>query len=156
MAPLFAEFLRICWNDLRYVYSKAAVCRRREFNGYGTCHSRVKTEDDEFLMAIKIRSTTPFGGEVKPLVPCHKILCHVKTPTGMKRGTSYAKFTAIFAMSLLITAREIWWMKSGMISTQMETHNTSVIVAVYGTPCAILPRNSYSKDRVRFHHVIIM
>jgi hypothetical protein len=31
-------------------------------------------EDDEFVMAIKIRSTTSFGGEVKSSVPCRKIL----------------------------------------------------------------------------------
>jgi hypothetical protein len=30
-------------------------------------------EIDEFLRAIKIRSLTSFGGEVKPLVPCCKI-----------------------------------------------------------------------------------
>jgi hypothetical protein len=32
---------------------------------------------DGFLMAIKIRSTTSFGGDVKPSVLC-KILLHVK------------------------------------------------------------------------------
>jgi hypothetical protein len=31
-----------------------------------------------FLRAIKIRSTPSFGWEVKPDVPCHKILQHVK------------------------------------------------------------------------------
>jgi hypothetical protein len=35
---------------------------------------------DGFLRAIKIRSTTSFGWEVKPEVPCHKILQHVKDP----------------------------------------------------------------------------
>jgi hypothetical protein len=34
--------------------------------------------DDGFLGAIKIRSTTSFGGEVKPSTPFHKILRHVK------------------------------------------------------------------------------
>jgi hypothetical protein len=37
-------------------------------------------EGYEFLSAIKIRSTPSFGGEVKPLVPRHKILLHVKDP----------------------------------------------------------------------------
>jgi hypothetical protein len=37
-------------------------------------------EDDGFLIVIKIRSTTSFGGEVKPSVPCRKILRHVKEP----------------------------------------------------------------------------
>jgi hypothetical protein len=35
-------------------------------------------EDDGFLRAIKIRSMTFFGGEVKSLAPCHKILQHAK------------------------------------------------------------------------------
>jgi hypothetical protein len=35
-------------------------------------------EDFGFLRAIKIRRATSFGGEVKPSVPCHKILRHVK------------------------------------------------------------------------------
>jgi hypothetical protein len=29
-------------------------------------------ENDGFLRVIKIRSTTSFGGEVKPLVPCRR------------------------------------------------------------------------------------
>jgi hypothetical protein len=33
---------------------------------------------DEFLRAIKIRSTSSFGGEVKPEASCHKILQHIK------------------------------------------------------------------------------
>jgi hypothetical protein len=33
---------------------------------------------DGILKAIKIRSTTSFGGEVKPLDPCRKILRHEK------------------------------------------------------------------------------
>jgi hypothetical protein len=35
---------------------------------------------DGFLRAIKIRSTLSFVREVKPEVPCHKILRHVKDP----------------------------------------------------------------------------
>jgi hypothetical protein len=41
-------------------------------------------DDDGFLRAIKIRSTTYFGGEVKPAVPCHKILQHVKKPYSIR------------------------------------------------------------------------
>jgi hypothetical protein len=37
-------------------------------------------ESDGFLRAIKIRSTTSFGGKVKQSVPCHTILRHVKDP----------------------------------------------------------------------------
>jgi hypothetical protein len=35
---------------------------------------------DGFLRAIKIRSAPSFGWEVKPEVPCRKILRHVKDP----------------------------------------------------------------------------
>jgi hypothetical protein len=35
-------------------------------------------QGDGFLRAIKIRSTPSFGWEVKPEVPCRKILRHVK------------------------------------------------------------------------------
>jgi hypothetical protein len=35
---------------------------------------------DEVLRAIKIRSTPSFGWEVKPEVPCRKILRHIKDP----------------------------------------------------------------------------
>jgi hypothetical protein len=35
-------------------------------------------EDDEFLLAMEIRSTTSFGVEVKQPVPNCKILRHVK------------------------------------------------------------------------------
>jgi hypothetical protein len=33
---------------------------------------------DGFLRAIKIRSTSFFGAEIKPEAPCGKILWHVK------------------------------------------------------------------------------
>jgi hypothetical protein len=35
---------------------------------------------DEFSMAINIRNTPSFGWEVKPEVPCRKILRHVENP----------------------------------------------------------------------------
>jgi hypothetical protein len=35
-------------------------------------------EDDGFLTAINIRSTTFFGGAVKLLAPCHEILQNIK------------------------------------------------------------------------------
>jgi hypothetical protein len=40
--------------------------------------------DDGFLRAIKIHSITSFGREVKPLVPCRKILWHIKGPYSTK------------------------------------------------------------------------
>jgi hypothetical protein len=36
-------------------------------------------EDDGLLRAIKILSTTPFGGEVKPSVSCHKFTACYRT-----------------------------------------------------------------------------
>jgi hypothetical protein len=36
--------------------------------------------DDGFLRVIKFRSTPFFGWDVKPKVPCRKILRHVKDP----------------------------------------------------------------------------
>jgi len=44
------------------------------------------TEDDEFLRELKVRSTTSFGGEVKPSVPSRKIL-HVKEIYEYERDT---------------------------------------------------------------------
>jgi hypothetical protein len=37
------------------------------------------SQGDGFLRAIKIRSTPSFGWEVKPEVPCRKILRHVRS-----------------------------------------------------------------------------
>jgi hypothetical protein len=37
------------------------------------------------LWVIKISSTTSFGGEVKPLAQCRKILQHVKYPCGVRQ-----------------------------------------------------------------------
>jgi hypothetical protein len=45
-------------------------------------------EDDGFLRAIKISSTTSFGWEVKPEVPCRKILRVVKEHNAYERDTS--------------------------------------------------------------------
>jgi hypothetical protein len=62
-------------------------------------------EDDGFLMAIKIHSTISFGGEVKPSVPCHKILRHVKDPYSMKTDTCRLNswtFLAKFLPALLL------------------------------------------------------
>jgi hypothetical protein len=55
--------------------------------GYGFEHG----QGDGFLRTIKIRRT-PFGREVKPEVPCRKILRHVNnsgSPTGMNRLNSH-------------------------------------------------------------------
>jgi len=36
--------------------------------------------------------------------------------------------------------RELLMVESGAIKTQMGNHNTPIVVAMYGTPCAILLR----------------
>jgi hypothetical protein len=43
-------------------------------------HGFKPSQRDGFLRAIKIGSTHSFGWEIKPDVPCHKILWHVKDP----------------------------------------------------------------------------
>jgi hypothetical protein len=48
-----------------------------------------------FLRAIKIRSMTSFGGEVKPSAPCRKILKHVKDPLRYEKIYLLAKFMDI-------------------------------------------------------------
>jgi hypothetical protein len=39
----------------------------------------IPTEVDEFLRVIKILSTTSFGGEVKPSVPCRRFTACKRT-----------------------------------------------------------------------------
>jgi hypothetical protein len=51
----------------------------------------IPAEDDGFLTAIKIRSTTSFGGKVKPSAPCRKILRLAE----YERIASLAKFAVI-------------------------------------------------------------
>jgi hypothetical protein len=41
-------------------------------------HRFEPSKGDGYLRAIKVRNTPSFGWEVKPKVPCHKILQHVK------------------------------------------------------------------------------
>jgi hypothetical protein len=85
-------------------------------------------------------STTSFIGEEKSSAPCRKILWHVKEPRRVKIYTSSAKFTAILAVSpdslLGVSAgicQKALVRKSGMIRTQLGTHNRPEMVAVHGT-----------------------
>jgi hypothetical protein len=58
-------------------------------------------EDDEVLRAIQIRSTTFFGGEIKPTIPCRKILQHIKYLDSMKEilvGKIHGYFSLSFFM----------------------------------------------------------
>jgi hypothetical protein len=45
-------------------------------------------DDDGFLRAIKVRSTTSFGGKVKLEVPCRWILRHITENYVYERDTS--------------------------------------------------------------------
>jgi hypothetical protein len=75
-------------------------------------------EDDGFLRAIQIHSTTSFEGKVKPSAPC-KILRHGKDPLTCDRDTDRQNSEAIsssvsprFAARCLCcnNSRELWWM----------------------------------------------
>jgi hypothetical protein len=77
-------------------------------------------EENGFLKAIKILSTPSFGGEVKPLAACRKILQHVKNLSKNERDTSQNKvgdFLSQVPPNLLLDehdvriARELWWTK---------------------------------------------
>jgi hypothetical protein len=76
----------------------------------------------------------------------------LKKPTIMKRDTSWAKFTAIsrqVAPALLVGisagyCRRVLVGLSGMIIPQMGMYIISEMAVVYGTPCAIPPRNCNS------------
>jgi hypothetical protein len=91
------------------------------------------TKDDRFLRAIKICSTTSFGGEVKPLVPYHKILHCVKDPFSMKEilvGKIHGHFLPNF---LSFPTRCLCWLLSisrswvpSMVYARLGTWVTSV------------------------------
>jgi hypothetical protein len=102
------------------------VCLRRSrcCNGYRACHwsqgsGSNPAEGDGFLRAIKIRSQTSFGREVKPSAPCRRILRHVKYPLRYDSDTDWQNSGAIsrqisprFVSTCLCCnhSRELWWM----------------------------------------------
>jgi hypothetical protein len=75
---------------------------------------------DGFVRAIKMCSKTSFGREVKPLVPCRKIINMLKNRTSMKGILQMQNLAAISCqfillchqMSLLAIARELFFDKS--------------------------------------------
>jgi hypothetical protein len=76
--------------------------------------------DDEFLRTIKIRSTTSFGGKVKPSAPCRKILRHVKDPSGVRQryfaGKINGHFSPCFSpRRLLVFVRKLLWMNQELL-----------------------------------------
>jgi hypothetical protein len=89
---------------------------------------------------------TSFRVEVKPTVQRCKILQHVKDPYIVKEilvGKIHRYFLSSSPVSPLVISAGYYhrglMSETGMIRTQVGTHNRSVMVAVYGTPCAIPP-----------------
>jgi hypothetical protein len=64
-------------------------------------------KDDGFLRTIKIHSMASFRGAGKPLVPCCKILRHVKEPYRYEKIYFIGKIHSHFSTSF--TARCFWW-----------------------------------------------
>jgi hypothetical protein len=122
--------------------------RSRRSNGYHACHW---TQDRGFkpgqgrctVKAINIRSMTFFEGEIKPSAPCRKILRHVKDPASMiqilRRQNSATIFSPNFScFATNVCARNCERAvvdESGILRTQMGTHNRSEMVALKGSPC---------------------
>jgi hypothetical protein len=92
-----------------------------------------------------------------PVVLCRKILWHVKSPAEYESDTSSAKFKGFFAKFLPASLQGVCFGickttlvdERGMIRTQMGKHCRSIIVAVYGTPCAIPPRKQQNNGTPR-------
>jgi hypothetical protein len=132
------------FTSCRYVHTRLLLDPR--FAGSNSA------EDNGFLRAIKIRSATSFGGEVKLTVSFHKIYGMLKNPTSMKeillRKNSAAIYRQVSPTSLLgFSAGNCLRAlvdESGMIRTLIGKQNRSVMVVAYGTPCTIPHRNSNS------------
>jgi hypothetical protein len=91
----YRNVLRAVWSRNKQTERKLSyVNRPRRSSGCRACEwtqgSQAQTRPRMmgFLTAIKIRNTTSFGGEEKPLVPCLKMLRHVKYPYSKKRDAS--------------------------------------------------------------------
>jgi hypothetical protein len=80
----------------------------------------------------------------------------LKNLTSTKKHTSQVKFIAIsrqFSPASLLgvsagNCLRVLVDESGMIRTQMETHNRSLMLAVHGTPRVIPRRNSKSTNTI--------
>jgi hypothetical protein len=71
-------------------------------------------QGEGFLRAIKIRMTSSFGWEVKPEIPCRKILLHVKS-LSKSHGDGETKFP--FPSSVLLLAPEMSLLTGPLDST---------------------------------------
>jgi hypothetical protein len=98
-------------------------------------------KDKGFLRVIKIH-TTPFGEEVKPVVPNCKILRHAEDPYSMKEipvgkihGHFLPNFSCFATRCLSGYCQRALMGESGMITAQMGKHNRSIMVSVWDTLC---------------------
>jgi hypothetical protein len=88
-------------------------------------------EDNGFLRVIKIRGMTSLGGEVNPLVPCRKILWHVKDPYNVKERFCRQNSCIFLAVSAALLLGVSCYChravedESGMIRTQTGKHISS-------------------------------
>jgi hypothetical protein len=86
-------------------------------------------------MAIKIRSTPSFGGEVMPEAPCPKILRRVKITCKYEQIFRNAEFASPFARSSCLLpddsavriVRHLWWTNQEFLSCRY--HSTMVLHA---------------------------
>jgi hypothetical protein len=116
--------------------------------GLKVCGSN-PTESDEILRAIIIRSTTSFGGEVKPSGPCRMFLRHPKSPLRYGRYTDSQNSPTIsrpvpscFATRCLLQPEQRNLVdESGMIRTRMESTKIRKWLQLYGALCTIPSRN---------------
>jgi hypothetical protein len=86
--------------------------RPRSFSGYRVCHlTRVETRlRTGFLRAIQIRSTTSFGGEVKPAISCRLILRNVKVPYSMKEVMEGKIYGHLLPSLSCFATRRLYWL----------------------------------------------
>jgi hypothetical protein len=78
-------------------------------NGPKVCGFK-PAEDDGFLTVIKIRSTTSFGGEIKPSASCRKILWYGEEHWGVWKGYFVGKMHSHFSLSFsLFTIKYLCW-----------------------------------------------
>jgi hypothetical protein len=89
------------------------------------------SEEDGLLRAINIHRTSCFGGEVKPSIPCHELLRHVKELYRYEKryfvtkifGYLFQNFCCFTTVCLeyLLPGNSVY--EYGMFGTQMGTHN---------------------------------
>jgi hypothetical protein len=112
--------------------------------------SNLAEEDNRFLITMNICSMTSFRGKIKPLVPCHKILQHVKERYMHERLVNKFHGHYVPSFSALLPDVSAGYCQGRLVdeSGVIRMHNRSEMVAVLGTPCAIPPRNSNSGSYV--------